>query len=94
MANIESTLALALDDLLTRDRRTTDSQIEVIDNNGVITLSGVALSQEARRVATEVASNHPGVLSVINDLDIDDPDATSDVEIVPPLPTNGSYWSQ
>jgi osmotically-inducible protein OsmY len=85
MATIISDLAIALSDKLERDNRTADSQIEVIDENGVVTLTGVALSNEARAAAAEIAINHPSVLSIINDL-IVDPDATTEINVVAPLP--------
>jgi osmotically-inducible protein OsmY len=90
MAYIESELAIALDDKLERDLRTADSPIEVIDHNGVVTLSGCALSNEARAAAAEIAIHHPGVLSVINDLEVD-PDATTEIRIVAPLPLNALF---
>jgi len=90
MANIDSELAIALDDKLERDIRTADSPIEVIDQNGVVTLCGCALSNEARAAAAEIAINHPGVLSVINDLEVD-PDATTELRIIAPLPLEAVY---
>ncbi len=90
MANVESTLAAALQSKLARDARTTGLPIEVIDNNGVITLSGIVLSVEARAAAAAIALNHPGVLCVINDLEVD-PDATTELRIVVPLPASASY---
>jgi osmotically-inducible protein OsmY len=93
MATIASDLAVALSDKLERDKRTADSQIEVIDENGVITLSGIALSNEARSAAAEIAINHPSVLSIINDV-IVDPDATTEVNIVAPIPIDPIFRRQ
>jgi osmotically-inducible protein OsmY len=93
MKTIESDLAIALSDKLERDHRTADSQIEVIDQNGVITLSGIALSNDARAAAAEIAINHPSVLSIINDIVVD-PDATAEVNIVAPIPINPAFRPQ
>jgi osmotically-inducible protein OsmY len=93
MATIISDLAIALSDKLERDNRTADSQIEVIDENGVVTLTGVALSNEARAAAAEIAINHPSVLSIINDL-IVDPDATTEINVVAPLPLDPVFRRQ
>jgi osmotically-inducible protein OsmY len=93
MKTIESDLAIALSDKLERDNRTADSQIEVIDENGVVTLSGIALSNEARSAAAEIAINHPAVLSIINDIVVD-PDATSEVNIVAPIPIDPAFRRQ
>jgi osmotically-inducible protein OsmY len=93
MATIISDLAIALSDKLEHDNRTADSQIEVIDENGVVTLTGVALSNEARAAAAEIAINHPAVLSIINDL-IVDPDATAEINVVAPLPLDPAFRRQ
>jgi len=93
MMSIESDLAIALSEILERDKRTADSQIEVIDQNGVITLSGIALSNEARAAAAEIAIKHPSVLSIINEV-IVDPDATAEVNVVAPLPIDPAFRRQ
>jgi osmotically-inducible protein OsmY len=94
MADLESELAVTLREKLMRDRHTTDSQIEVIDNGGVITLSGTAVSNKARAAAAQIVLNHPGVLSLINDIEVNDPDATSEVIVVAPLATDPAFRNQ
>ncbi|HLO14166.1 MAG TPA: BON domain-containing protein [Anaerolineales bacterium] len=47
-----------------------DHGIEVLDNNGVITLRGVVHSIEARERAEAVAREVEGVTSVINEIDV------------------------
>lgn len=79
-----SPLASELNSILARDKRTADSQIEAVDDGGVITLAGNALSNDARLAAAEIAESHPGVLSVVNDLTVNDPEATSEMLVVPP----------
>lgn len=81
-----SPLSSELNSILERDKRTADSQIEALDNNGVITLIGNALSNDARLAAAEIVENHSGVLSLVNDLTVSDPEATSEMIIVPPPP--------
>lgn len=55
---------------LIEDERTKDYAIEVVDNNGVITLTGAVSSMESHRAAGEITENVEGVKSVINDLEI------------------------
>jgi hypothetical protein len=43
-----------------------------VDNNGVVTLSGVVPSVEARQAAEEITEQVNGVKSVINDLKIEE----------------------
>jgi osmotically-inducible protein OsmY len=59
---------------LIEDERTEDSAIEVVNNNGVITLEGTATSNKARDAAEEIARRHDGVISVTSDLELHDPD--------------------
>lgn len=83
MADIQSELAVALNEKLVQSKHTADSQIEVIDNNGVVTLSGTASSNKARAAAAQIVMNQPGVVSIINDVEVDDPDATSEIIVTP-----------
>lgn len=92
MTHLRSKLATALSDELLRDERTVNSQIEVLDNNGVITLTGRATTNEARQAAAEIAEHFPGVLSVTNDLEVAGlPDETPAPSAVWPLPGNSSF---
>jgi len=54
------------------DERTKDYAIEVIDNNGVITLKGAVSSIESRQAAEEITESVEGVKSVINDISIEE----------------------
>jgi osmotically-inducible protein OsmY len=91
MANIESKLSKELNDKLKRDTRTADAPIEAIDNNGVITLTGTVTCNETRAAAAMIAFEHPGVMSVINDIDVDDPEATSEIEPIWPQRLDITY---
>lgn len=53
---------------LSRDPRTQNAVIEVIDDRGVIILQGDVQSPEMRQAAEEVAAAQPGVTSVVNEL--------------------------
>jgi osmotically-inducible protein OsmY len=70
---------------LLRDPRTQGSLIDVSDQGGVVTLSGMAPSQVAKEAAEEVALQQQGVLAVINELSIR-ADGDKDPLINPLLP--------
>lgn len=52
------------------DRDMRDYGIEVLDNNGVVTLRGTVPTPAARDRAEELARSMEGVTSVINELDV------------------------
>lgn len=96
-ASVNSELAQRTREALTQDPRTRDSTIKVVDDNGVLTLRGTAVSIEARQAAEEIASRMPGVVEVINDLDVEDlqiqdteaeADAASGATIIGPQPVD------
>jgi hyperosmotically inducible periplasmic protein len=47
-----------------------DARIDVLDNNGIITLTGTVPNVEARERAESIVRGLSGVMSVINELDI------------------------
>jgi osmotically-inducible protein OsmY len=47
-----------------------DFGIEILDSNGVITLRGAIPSRDARDRAEAVARDVPGVINVINEIDV------------------------
>jgi osmotically-inducible protein OsmY len=55
---------------LLSDPRTSISVIEVVNERGVVTLKGEVDSAEVREVAEEIAKEQPGVLSVVNALEV------------------------
>jgi osmotically-inducible protein OsmY len=57
---------------LVDDERTKDYAIEVVDNSGVITLTGAVSSIESRQAAEEIIESVEGVKSVINDLTVEE----------------------
>jgi osmotically-inducible protein OsmY/uncharacterized protein YrrD len=64
-----------LNALLT-DPRTSVSVIEVLNTSGIVTLKGQVDSAEIRAAAEEIAANQPGVLSVVNALEVRPDDDT------------------
>ena len=53
-----------------QDELLEDYGIEVLDNNGVITLRGLVPTREVRERAEAVARTVDGVTSVINEIDV------------------------
>jgi osmotically-inducible protein OsmY len=46
------------------------ARIDVIDNNGIITLTGIVPTVDAREDAEAIVRRMSGVMSVINELDV------------------------
>jgi osmotically-inducible protein OsmY len=67
---------------LLEDTRTSESAIEVIHDQGVVTLTGIVNSEEVRQAAEQVAHKQQGVISVVNDLEVDA--RTWDSDTIPP----------
>ncbi len=55
---------------LFEDPRTKDFAVEVLDTNGVVTLRGHVPSHDASGVIESIVRDVPGVVSVINELDV------------------------
>jgi osmotically-inducible protein OsmY len=56
--------------VLMQDQLTGDYGIEVLDNNGIITLTGVVPSREVMERAETIAREVDGVQGVINELEL------------------------
>ena len=65
-----SSLQLQVESALLQDRLTEHADIDVLDNNGVVTLRGLVRSREARDRAEEIVRQVPGVVTVTNELDV------------------------
>lgn len=65
-----SSLQLQVESALLQDRLTEDSDIDVLENNGIVTLRGAVPSREARDRAEDIARTVTGVTTVINELDV------------------------
>ena len=59
-------LLAEVESALMNDQRTRDAIIEVINNNGIVTLTGVVKSAEIVSAAEEVAGQPDGVIKVVN----------------------------
>jgi osmotically-inducible protein OsmY len=70
MTRVKSTLTRELMRALTEDPHTAESAIDVVDNNGVATLTGFVPSDEIREAAEVIVGNQVGVITVVNDLEV------------------------
>jgi hyperosmotically inducible periplasmic protein len=66
----ENSLQLQVESALLQDRLTEDSEIEVLDNNGIVTLRGTVPSRDARERAEAITREVQGVTTVINELEV------------------------
>jgi len=55
---------------LTEDKRTQDTGIEIVNNNGVITLGGKVPEREISEAAESIAERVEGVVSVVNEIHV------------------------
>lgn len=71
-ANSEREMALndRLLKALAASPQTSEAAIEVINENGFITLTGEVDTPETRQAVREIVANEPGVISVVNNLKI------------------------
>jgi len=71
MNQLLSDLHLKAQKALMEDRRTREYGIDILEQNGVITLKGSVPSPEIREAAEDVATAVFGVKGVINELEVD-----------------------
>ncbi|HRQ37299.1 MAG TPA: BON domain-containing protein [Chloroflexota bacterium] len=64
-------VAMAVETALISDLRTETAVIDVINDRGIVTLTGTTPDWTAREVAETIASHQPGVIKVINDLTVE-----------------------
>ena len=53
------------------DPRTSKAVIDIVTQQGMITLTGTVDSEEVRQAAEEIARNQPGVITVVNELKVE-----------------------
>lgn len=53
------------------DPRTSEAVIDVVTQQGMVTLTGLVDSEEVRQAAEEIARNQPGVITVVNELKVE-----------------------
>ncbi len=82
-----SAVAERVMEALANDPRTAQYAIEVIDENGLVTLRGSVASAEDAIRAEEIASAQTGVLDVVNELEIEE--SGEEPPIRPPGETGG-----
>lgn len=66
--NKNKDLSIKVSDALANHPDTSEAVIEVINENGVITLTGEVDSVRVRQVAATIAADQSGVISVVNSL--------------------------
>jgi len=59
-----------VEEALVQDSRTRDESVDVISKQGIVTLTGTVRSEKVRQAAEEIASRQPGVVKVINSLNV------------------------
>ncbi len=64
---------------------TRDAAVDVVDENGTITLTGLVASDDALQAAKEVAQQQEGVIQVINELRVEEGDQKGEKPAVVPL---------
>lgn len=71
MKQIMSELASQVSEAIHQNEAfTSEWEVDVLEQNGVITLDGTVPSAESKAQAEEIAKNQSGVKAVINNLDI------------------------
>lgn len=63
-------LVLKAQEAILDDRRTKEHGIEILDDNGVITLKGSVPSQAEKEIAEKIIEKVQGVAGVINELEV------------------------
>jgi len=56
---------------LLEDPRTKETVFEVVNDRGIVTLTGTVDSDETRQAAEEIARQQTGVVSVVNELKVE-----------------------
>jgi len=76
-------LAKRVDRALVEDERTAEYGIEVLENAGIVTLTGTVGNQKTRQAAEEIARAQEGVDEVINDLEVHPEEDEEEMPAVP-----------
>jgi osmotically-inducible protein OsmY len=87
-----SDVAERVTEALANDPQTAQYAIEVIDDNGLITLRGTVESEKDLTRAEEIASAQNGVIDVVNELEVGETESDEEPPIRPPgvKPTGGA----
>jgi osmotically-inducible protein OsmY len=65
------TIVKNVEEGLMADKRTQNANIEVTNQRGIVTLSGVVESDEIASTAEEIARDQSGVIKVVNSLQVE-----------------------
>ncbi len=84
MSVIKSDVVKRVDTALAEDKRTAEFEINVIDEQGVVTLTGSVASPEAKTAAEDIAAAQAGVIEVINNLEVEETDIVEEIAAPPP----------
>jgi osmotically-inducible protein OsmY len=79
-----SELAQRVSAALQDDPRTQDAAIDVVDESGIITLTGSVASDDIHQAAEEIARQQEGAVQVINELQIEAEDQDGKIAVVVP----------
>lgn len=92
----QSEIAKDVSTALGEDERTEDAVVEVIEQNGIVTLSGEVASATVREAAEAIARSQEGVLDVVNDLAVAEEakEEGTDKVVVPAVNVPGSAGSR
>jgi osmotically-inducible protein OsmY len=67
---VSDPVSAMIEEALLQDSRTRDETIDVINKQGIVTLSGIVRSEKSSQAAEEIARRQPGVVKVINSLNV------------------------
>jgi osmotically-inducible protein OsmY len=73
-----NTIREKVEDALSGDPRTQDAAIEVLNENGVVTLGGTVPERETSTAAESIAEQVDGVVSVVNEIQVRNVDEDED----------------
>lgn len=69
---------------LQNDSRTRDAAIDVVDESGIVTLTGSVPSDDVRQAAETIAQQQEGVIQVINELQLGEDDREGEILVAAP----------
>jgi osmotically-inducible protein OsmY len=87
MTELRSKLARKVEKAILEDRRTGQARINVVDDDGILTLTGTVKDKRVSETVEEIARQFEGVLDVINNIDVVNEDLTlAGTAGIPPHP--------
>lgn len=86
---ILSNVGHAVEKELLNNPKTSPYKFDVVEKNGLVTISGTVDSQKAQKAVGHIVSALPGVIKVINEITISDESNAGDTVVV--HPSNQSF---